>query len=70
MLPMLVTGWQASAVRGNEALPPSSWCVHRCCGQSAFRDRHVNSRQPSGMDKLNLNNFFFKTIVVTLRLVH
>jgi len=54
MIPTLAIGWRASAVRGKEAWPPprSSWRVHRCCGRSAFRYRH--SRQPSGLNKLNL----------------
>ena len=41
--------------RGSWVLPQSSWRVHRCCGRFAFRDRHFNSRQPSGLNKLNLN---------------
>ena len=31
------------------ALPRSSWRVHHC-----VRGRHFNSRQPSGLNKLNL----------------
>ena len=34
-------GWRS------RALPQSTWCVHRCCRRSVFRNRHFNCRQPT-----------------------
>ena len=40
---------------GSWALLQGNWCVHCCCGHSVFRDKHFNSKQPSGLNKLHLN---------------
>ena len=38
--------------RGSRVLPRSSWCVHRCCGQSAFAvDNLTICRKPTHTDR-------------------
>ena len=55
MLPTLAVGWRASALRCKEAR-----CFCEVAGVSStlrvvhIRDRQFNSRQPSGLNKLNL----------------
>ena len=55
MLPTLAGGWRASALRGEEAGRFREVAGVSIIAAGGPRSRHFNSRQPSGLNKLNLN---------------
>ena len=61
MLPTLVVRLASFSVerRGSRVLLRSSWRVHCCCGRSTVHSRQFNSRQPSGLNKLAINQEMF-----------